>query len=110
MSGNLTLRHIIIIQQGLYSICRLNDKYCHLFSTCIVMTIISIVLHCTSLHRNNYRVSGNLTVSIADFGLSRDVYSKDYYRLGTKTLLPVKWMAPESLNDNIFTVKSDVVS
>ena len=48
-------------------------------------------------------------MSIADFGLSRDVYSKDYYRMGTKTPLPVKWMAPESLNDNVFTVKSDVV-
>ena len=48
-------------------------------------------------------------MNIADFGLSRDVYSKDYYRMGTKTLLPVKWMAPESLNDNVFTVKSDVV-
>ena len=49
-------------------------------------------------------------MTIADFGLSRDVYSKDYYRMGTKTLLPVKWMAPESLNDNVYTVKSDVVS
>ena len=48
-------------------------------------------------------------MAIADFGLSRDVYSKDYYRMGTKTMLPVKWMAPESLNDNVFTVKSDVV-
>ena len=49
-------------------------------------------------------------MNIADFGLSRDVYSKDYYRMGTKTMLPVKWMAPESLTDNIFTTKSDVVS
>ena len=56
-----------------------------------------------------YRVSEELVVQIADFGLSRDVYSKEYYRLGTKTLLPVKWMAPESLNDNIFTEKTDVV-
>lgn len=56
------------------------------------------------------RVSEDMTVTIADFGLSRDVYSKDYYRMGTKTLLPVKWMAPESLNDNVYTVKSDVVS
>ena len=54
-------------------------------------------------------MSADLTVNIADFGLSRDVYSKDYYRMGTKTMLPVKWMAPESLNDNVFTVKSDVV-
>lgn len=56
------------------------------------------------------RVSEDMTVTIADFGLSRDVYSKDYYRMGTKTLLPVKWMAPESLNDNVYTVQSDVVS
>ena len=48
-------------------------------------------------------------MKVADFGLSRDIYSKDYYRLSTKTLLPVKWMAPESLNDNVFTEKSDVV-
>ena len=54
-------------------------------------------------------MSADLTVNIADFGLSRDVYSKDYYRMGTKTMLPVKWMAPESLNDNVFTIKSDVV-
>ena len=56
------------------------------------------------------RVSRTLNVNIADFGLSRDVYSKDYYRMGAKTMLPVKWMAPESLTDNIFTTKSDVVS
>ena len=56
-----------------------------------------------------YRVSDDLTVKVADFGLSRDIYSKDYYRMGTQTLLPVKWMAPESLNDNVFTEKSDVV-
>ena len=59
-----------------------------------------------SLH---HRVSEDMIVYIADFGLSRDVYSKEYYRLGHKTLLPVKWMAPESLNDNIFTEKTDVV-
>jgi serine/threonine protein kinase len=62
------------------------------------------------LAARNCMVSGELTVHIADFGLSRDVYSKDYYRMGTKTMLPVKWMAPESLADNIFTVKSDVWS
>ena len=58
----------------------------------------------------NYRVSDTLSVKVADFGLSRDIYSKDYYHMGSKTPLPVKWMAPESLKENIFTEKSDVVS
>ena len=48
-------------------------------------------------------------MKVADFGLSRDIYSKDYYRMGAKKLLPVKWMAPECLNASVFTMKSDVV-
>ena len=58
----------------------------------------------------NYRVSDSMTVKVADFGLSREIYEKDYYRVSSKSpLLPIKWMAPESLNDSIFTEKTDVV-
>ncbi|KAH0505924.1 Insulin receptor-related protein [Microtus ochrogaster] len=45
-----------------------------------------------------------------DFGMTRDVYETDYYRKGGKGLLPVRWMAPESLKDGIFTTHSDVWS
>ena len=55
------------------------------------------------------RVDDEMRVKVADFGLSRDVYSRDYYRLERRAKLPVKWMPPESLNDNIFNEKSDVV-
>lgn len=46
----------------------------------------------------------------ADFGLARDVYSVDYYRVDGSGLLPIRSMAPESLVDGVFTVKTDVWS
>ncbi|XP_048108390.1 LOW QUALITY PROTEIN: proto-oncogene tyrosine-protein kinase ROS [Alosa alosa] len=47
-------------------------------------------------------------VKIGDFGLSRDVYKKDYYRKRGEGLLPVRWMPPESLTDGMFNKYSDV--
>lgn len=48
---------------------------------------------------------------VADFGLSKQIYSSNYYRHKNWTVkLPVRWMALESVSDNIFTTKSDVVS
>eukprot|EP00079_Xenopus_tropicalis_P035726 XP_017949497.1 PREDICTED: proto-oncogene tyrosine-protein kinase ROS [Xenopus tropicalis] len=49
-------------------------------------------------------------VKIGDFGLARDIYKCDYYRKNGEGLLPVRWMAPESLIDGIFTCRSDVWS
>lgn len=51
-----------------------------------------------------------MTVCVADFGLSKKIYSGDYYRQGRIAKMPVKWIAVESLADRVFTVKSDVVS
>ena len=51
-----------------------------------------------------------MIAKVADFGLTRDVYIADYYRIGHDTPLPVKWLAPESLIDKLFTTESDVVS
>lgn len=47
-------------------------------------------------------------VKIGDFGLARDIYKNDYYRKEGEGLLPVRWMAPESLVDGVFTSTSDV--
>jgi len=53
----------------------------------------------------------NLCVKVADFGLSRDIYERDYYSSdNTKSKLPVKWMSPESLEKGIYNTKSDVWS
>ncbi|TTI76919.1 Tyrosine-protein kinase Mer [Bagarius yarrelli] len=43
-----------------------------------------------------------------NFGLSKKIYSGDYYRQGRIAKMPVKWIAVESLADRVFTVKSDV--
>ena len=51
-----------------------------------------------------------MVTKVADFGFSRDVHSTDYYRLGHPAPLPIKWLAPEALNERLFTTKSDVVS
>ncbi|KFP73343.1 Proto-oncogene tyrosine-protein kinase ROS [Acanthisitta chloris] len=52
--------------------------------------------------------SSSRIVKIGDFGLARDVYKNDYYRKRGEGLLPVRWMAPESLIDGVFTNRSDV--
>jgi insulin receptor len=62
------------------------------------------------LAARNCMLSENGTVKIGDFGMTRDIYETDYYRKGNKGLLPVRWMAPESLADGIFTNQSDVWS
>ena len=49
-------------------------------------------------------------VKIADFGLSRDVYEKDYYKVQDQTRpLPIKWMSLESILEGRYTTSSDVV-
>ena len=56
-----------------------------------------------------FRVDSDMTIKVSDFGLCRDIYEDDYYRLKHKSRVPVKWMAPESLYDGIYTHQSDVV-
>ena len=51
-----------------------------------------------------------INVRVADFGLAREVDTSDYYRQQSTNRIPVKWMAPETLNDKISNEKTDVVS
>lgn len=56
------------------------------------------------------RLDNEMQVKVADFGLSRDIYERDYYSSDNrKSKLPVKWMALESLEKGIYNSKTDVV-
>ncbi|XP_023218194.1 focal adhesion kinase 1-like [Centruroides sculpturatus] len=55
----------------------------------------------------NVLVSAHDCVKLGDFGLSRWVEDQSYYK-ASKGKLPIKWMAPESINFRRFTTASDV--
>ena len=60
------------------------------------------------LAARNVLVGHGKRLKIADFGLMREVYH-EVYEVQKQKKLPVKWMAPESLYEQIFTSKSDVL-
>uniref|UniRef100_A0A8C0G010 receptor protein-tyrosine kinase n=1 Tax=Chelonoidis abingdonii TaxID=106734 RepID=A0A8C0G010_CHEAB len=66
------------------------------------------------IHRDlaarNVLVTCGKVVKICDFGLARDIMNDSNYVIRGNARLPVKWMAPESLFDRIYTIKSDVWS
>lgn len=58
----------------------------------------------------NCLISNTRSVKLGDFGMTRLMYENDYYRFNRKGMLPVRWMAPESLALGVFTPQSDVWS
>ncbi|XP_052023785.1 receptor-type tyrosine-protein kinase FLT3 isoform X2 [Apodemus sylvaticus] len=62
------------------------------------------------LAARNVLVTHGKVVKICDFGLARDILSDSSYVVRGNARLPVKWMAPESLFEGIYTIKSDVWS
>ncbi|XP_038066372.1 plexin-B-like [Patiria miniata] len=63
------------------------------------------------LAARNCMVDSDLLVKIADFGLSRDMHNSDYYTSGdVQAKLPIKWMAPESMERRVYNARTDVWS
>ncbi|XP_039276826.1 LOW QUALITY PROTEIN: tyrosine kinase receptor Cad96Ca [Nilaparvata lugens] len=66
------------------------------------------------IHRDlaarNILVDENHICKVADFGFARDLMANYVYERKSEGRLPIRWMAPESLYDNIFSVKSDIWS
>ncbi|XP_071035506.1 vascular endothelial growth factor receptor 3 [Parasteatoda tepidariorum] len=66
------------------------------------------------IHRDlaarNVLLAKDNVVKICDFGLAKDCYKYSNYIKKTSGLLPIKWMAVESIRDRVFTSKSDTWS
>lgn len=63
------------------------------------------------IHRDlatrNCLVGSHLKIKIADFGMSRSLYSSYYYRISGRAMLPIRWMANECFYGK-FSEKTDV--
>ena len=77
----------------------------------IIHSIMKKTFPSCSLSYLFVRIDDKQQVKVADFGLSHELHDREYYSSKDhKAKLPIKWMAIESLEDFIFTTKSDVVS
>ncbi|KAM4748764.1 platelet-derived growth factor receptor beta [Rhinophrynus dorsalis] len=62
------------------------------------------------LAARNVLICDGKLVKICDFGLARDIMKDSNYISKGSTFLPLKWMAPESIFNNLYTTLSDVWS
>lgn len=83
-----------------------NESACYFISRTSQSNIHNF-FHCRDIAARNVLVSSHNCVKLADFGLSRWVEDQSYYT-ASKCKLPIKWMAPESINFRRFTTSSDV--
>lgn len=78
-----------------------------------MLTCVQFLEYHRMLHRDlatrNVLLTDQRMCKLADFGLSRTVGASDYYRrtTGASAPIPVRWMAPETLDFNVSTIMSD---
>ena len=53
-------------------------------------------------------------IKVADFGLTEDMFGTNYFRrrksvTGSEEKVPIRWMAPESIESDIYDESTDVV-
>jgi serine/threonine protein kinase len=67
------------------------------------------------LAARNCMIDWHGAIKVADFGLTEDMYGTNYFRrrkseTGSEEKVPIRWMAPESIEDEVYNESSDVWS
>jgi serine/threonine protein kinase len=64
------------------------------------------------LAARNCMIDRDGVIKVADFGLTEDMYGTNYFRRegGSEEKVPIRWMAPESIEKDIYTEATDVWS
>ncbi|XP_066139191.1 tyrosine kinase receptor Cad96Ca isoform X1 [Euwallacea fornicatus] len=84
-------------------------SFCHQVAKGMDFLSSNGIIH-RDLAARNILITDEHVCKVADFGFARDVITSHVYERKSEGRLPIRWMAPESLYDNIFSVKSDVWS
>lgn len=101
-----------------------DETYVNVTSTLSSRDLLKIALDCARgmshiankkfVHRDlaarNILLTEEHQAKVADFGLARDIYGDGQYVKTGGGRLPIKWMAPESIQDQVYTTMSDVWS
>ncbi|XP_078605009.1 uncharacterized protein LOC144878381 [Branchiostoma floridae x Branchiostoma japonicum] len=117
-ASNEELRRYLWSLRELYRITGNSKLLERLGFACDVASGLSELARLKIVHRDiaarNIVISDKKVAKIGDFGLARDVYVSSAYKRanqgGEEELLPLKWMAVESLRDGLYTCESDVWS
>lgn len=72
-----------------------NRKYIIEF-TPVLFSNFSHVTLTVHVYRNCL-VGRGYTIKVSDFGMSRSLYSADYYNMEGRAVFPIRWMAWESV-------------